>query len=99
MPRCASSRLRLRDPFHRMSRRHVMTKQSADRRDRNRNRGTRIVLGATFAALAGETAQGQVVEIPQLVIYATQAATEAAKVGSAVTVLTDQEIKQKGFPT
>jgi vitamin B12 transporter len=63
------------------------------------NRNRKLVLGPMLAALAGGTAQGQVVEIPQLIIYANQAATEASKVGSAVTLITDQEIKDRGFPT
>jgi len=65
----------------------------------NRKTQAKIVLGPMLAALAGGTALGQVVEIPQLVIYANQTPTEASRVGSAVTVITAQDIIEKGFPT
>src|SRR4029453_4624967 len=65
----------------------------------NRKTQAKIVLGPMLAALAGGTALGQVVEIPQLVLYANQTPTEASKVGSAVTVITAQDIVEKGFPT
>src|SRR5262249_38580206 len=37
--------------------------------------------------------------IPRIVIYANQAPTEASKVGSSVTVITGDDLKEKGYTT
>jgi vitamin B12 transporter len=55
--------------------------------------------GFLAAGLACATAQAQSVEIPRIVIYANQAATDASKVGSAVTVLIGNDLVNKGFNT
>jgi vitamin B12 transporter len=55
--------------------------------------------GLLVAGFACATAQAQEREIPRIVIYANQAATEASKVGSAVTVLTGEDLRNKGFTT
>ena len=55
--------------------------------------------GLLLAGLASVTAQAQSVEIPRIVIYANQSATEASKVGSDFTVLTGEDLRNKGFTT
>ena len=55
--------------------------------------------GLLVAGLASATAQAQEPEIPRIVIYANQAATDASKVGSAVTVMTGEDLRNKGFTT
>ncbi len=46
------------------------------------------------------TAQAQQpVELPSIVIYANQSPTEASKVGSAATVITGSDLRDKGFNT
>ena len=55
--------------------------------------------GLLAAGLACATAQAQSVEITRIVIYANQSATDASKVGSAVTVITGEEMREKGFTT
>ena len=55
--------------------------------------------GLLIAGLTSATAQAQEREIPRIVIYANQAATDASKVGSAVTVMTGEDLRNKGFTT
>lgn len=52
-----------------------------------------------FAALAGTRALAQAVPIPEIVVSADQAPTEASRVGAAVTVVTGAELRAKGVPT
>jgi vitamin B12 transporter len=49
--------------------------------------------------LLSSTALAQPTPIPEIVIYANQAPTEASKVGAAVTVITGEELRSKGFTT
>jgi vitamin B12 transporter len=55
--------------------------------------------GLIAAGLVGFAAQAQPVEIPRIVIYANQAPTEASKIGAAATVITGEELREKGFTT
>jgi vitamin B12 transporter len=59
----------------------------------------RFASGLIAAGLVCASAQAQPVEIPRIVIFANQAPTEASKVGSAATVITGEEMLQKGFTT
>ena len=59
----------------------------------------RAAPGLIAAGLVCAGAQAQPVEIPRIVIFANQAPTEASKVGSAATVITGEELRQKGFTT
>jgi vitamin B12 transporter len=49
--------------------------------------------------LLSSTALAQPTPLPELLIYANQAPTEASKVGSAVTLITGEELRNKGFTT
>lgn len=55
-----------------------------------------FVLLLTFPA---SNALAQVTELPEIVIFANQAPTEAGKVGSAVTVVSGVELRSKGYTT
>src|SRR5690349_17822175 len=61
-----------------------------------------IRLKSLFASglmAAGFACAAQADEIPRIVIYANQAPTEGSKVGSSVTLITAEDLKEKGFPT
>ncbi|GGE47748.1 TonB-dependent receptor [Agaricicola taiwanensis] len=64
---------------------------------------SRLTAGALVftlpAALIASTASAQEVELPEIVIYANQVPLEASKVGSAVTVVTEQQIRERGQTT
>lgn len=65
---------------------------------RGRVRAAAVAVAVLPWMTAGATAQlGGT--IPEIVIFANQAPTEASKVGSAVTVLTGEELSAKGFTT
>jgi vitamin B12 transporter len=49
--------------------------------------------------MAGFSCAAQAQEIPRIVIYANQAPTEGSKVGSAVTLITGDDLREKGFGT
>jgi vitamin B12 transporter len=55
--------------------------------------------GLFAAGLACSVAQAQPVEIPRIVIFANQAPTEASRVGAAATLITGEELREKGFTT
>lgn len=55
------------------------------------------VLAAVILWLVTPAAAQQPIEIPEIVVYANQAPTEASRVGSSVTVLTGDEMRSKGF--
>jgi vitamin B12 transporter len=55
--------------------------------------------GLIAAGLLGAVAQAQPAEIPRIVIFANQAPTEASKVGAASTVITGEDLRNKGFTT
>jgi vitamin B12 transporter len=55
--------------------------------------------GFMAAGLTCAMAQAQSVDIPRIVIYANQAPTEASRVGSAATVITGDDLRDKGFTT
>lgn len=55
--------------------------------------------GLIVTGFACASAQAQPVELPTIVIYANQAPTEASKVGSAVTVITSDDLRDKGYTT
>jgi vitamin B12 transporter len=61
--------------------------------------GRAATLGWIAAGLAGTAAQAQPVEIPRIVIYANQAPTEGSKVGASATVITGEDLREKGFTT
>lgn len=54
---------------------------------------------ALLLTLPSPAALAQTTELPEIVIYANQAPTEAAKVGSAVTVLHGTELVAQGYAT
>jgi vitamin B12 transporter len=56
-------------------------------------------LSLLLLPLLSSTALAQPTALPELVIYANQAPTEASKVGSAFTVITGEELRSKGFTT
>jgi vitamin B12 transporter len=56
-------------------------------------------LGLFAAGLACGIAQAQPAEIPRIVIFANQAPTDASKVGAAATLITGEELREKGFTT
>jgi vitamin B12 transporter len=51
------------------------------------------IIAASFAC----TAKAE--DIPRILIYANQAPTDASRVGSAATVITGEDLKEKGFTT
>jgi len=57
------------------------------------------VVAATIVCLANPAAAQQPVEIPQIVIYANQAPTDASRVGASATVLTGETMRSKGYAT
>lgn len=61
--------------------------------------GRAASLGLLATGLAGNAAQAQPREIPRIVIFANQAPTEASKVGAAASVITGEELREKGFTT
>jgi vitamin B12 transporter len=58
-----------------------------------------LALAVPASGLAGTGTAFAQLEIPPIVIYANQAPTELSKVGAAVTLLTGEEIRSKGFTT
>jgi vitamin B12 transporter len=54
---------------------------------------------AAIACLVTPAAAQQPVEIPEIVVYANQAPTEASRVGAATTVLIGETLRGKGFAT
>jgi vitamin B12 transporter len=56
-------------------------------------------LSVLLIPLLSSSALAQPTTLPELVIYANQTPTEASKVGSAVTVLTGEEMRNRGFTT
>ena len=54
-------------------------------------------LSLLLLSLLSTTALAQPQAIPEIVIYANQAPTEASKVGAAVTVITGTDLREKGF--
>ena len=61
-----------------------------------------IRLKSLFASgliAAGFACAAQAEEIPRIVVFANQAPTEGSKVGSAVTLITGDDLKAKGFTT
>src|SRR5829696_4871985 len=60
-----------------------------------------LAFGFAAAIVAGWTPAGfaQSVSLPQLVITANQTPTEASKVGSAVTVISGEQLRGQGFTT
>jgi vitamin B12 transporter len=61
--------------------------------------GWAATLGWIAAGLASAAAHAQPAEIPRIVIYANQAPTEGSKVGAAATVITGEDLRDKGFTT
>jgi vitamin B12 transporter len=59
----------------------------------------RVLLIAGVAALASAARAQQPVAIPEIVVYANQAPTEASQVGASATVLTGNALRNKGIAT
>src|SRR5687768_16937407 len=57
------------------------------------------VLAATIVCLVTPVAAQEPVEIPEIVVYANQAPTEASRVGASTTVLIGETLRSKGFAT
>ncbi len=60
---------------------------------------TRTFALISLLTLSASSALAQTSVLPEIVIYANQAPTEASKVGSAVTVISGDELRAKGFTT
>jgi vitamin B12 transporter len=59
----------------------------------------RCVIAIAGVAIAHTALAQQAIELPNIVIYANQAPTEASHVGSSATVLIGEELRNKGFST
>src|SRR5262245_64673080 len=58
-----------------------------------------IPIGAVVAAVTGGAAAAQPTVLPEIVNYANLIPTEASRVGSAVTVITGEYLRQQEIPT
>ena len=59
--------------------------------------GRAAMPGLIAAGLASAAAAAQPAEIPRIVIFANQAPTEGSRVGSSATVLTGDDLREKGL--